>query len=46
MNYIVQRYENSREEDRLTTIIARKVKFETTIRVFNEVVYSNKFMRR
>lgn len=37
MNYVVESYENYREEDRLTTNNARKIEFITTIRAFNEI---------
>lgn len=40
-NFIVESYESSREEDRLTTNNARKIEFITTIRIFNEL-FDNK----
>lgn len=36
MNYVVESYENYREEDRLTTNNARKVEFLTTVRAFGK----------
>lgn len=36
-NYVVESYENYREEDRLTTNNARKIEFITTTKVFDEV---------
>ena len=38
MNYIVESYENYKEEDRLTTNNARKIEFITTTRVLDEVI--------
>lgn len=38
MNYVVESYENYKEEDRLTTNNARKIEFITTTRVFDEVI--------
>lgn len=35
-NYVVENYENYREEDRLTTNHARKIEFITTTRILNE----------
>lgn len=35
-NYIVENYENYREEDRLTTNNARRIEFVNTVRIFNE----------
>lgn len=32
-NYVVESYENHKEEDRLTTNNARKIEFTTTMRV-------------
>lgn len=40
MNYVVESYENYREEDRLTTNQARRIEFITTTRVFDEVIPS------
>lgn len=37
MNYVVESYENYKEEDRLTTNNARKIEFITTVKAFNEV---------
>lgn len=36
-NYVVESYENYREEDRLTTNNARKIEFVTTVRIFDEL---------
>lgn len=36
-NYVVESYENYKEEDRLSTNNARKIEFITTTRVFNEL---------
>ena len=36
-NYVVENYENYREEDRLSTNNARKIEFITTSRIFNEL---------
>ncbi len=38
MNYVVESYENSKEENRLTTNHARKIEFITTARVLDEVI--------
>lgn len=38
MNYVVESYENYKEEDRLTTNNARKIEFITTARVLDEVI--------
>ena len=38
MNYVVESYENYKEENRLTTNNARKIEFITTTRVLNEVI--------
>lgn len=35
MNYVVESYENYKEEDRLTTNNARKIEFITTTRVLD-----------
>lgn len=40
-NYVVESYENYREEDRLTTNNARKIEFITTVRVFDKLFPSN-----
>jgi len=37
MNYVVESYENYKEEDRLTTNNARKIEFTTTVRAFDEI---------
>ena len=37
MNHIVDSYENSREEDRLTTNNARRIEYLTTIRAFDDL---------
>lgn len=36
-NYVVECYENYKEEDRLTTNNARKIEFITTTRIFDEL---------
>lgn len=41
-NYIVDTYENYNEEDRLTTNNARRIEFETTVRVMEELIGCNK----
>ena len=38
MNYVVESYENYKEENRLTTNNARKIEFITTTRVLDEVI--------
>ena len=38
MNYVVESYENYKEEDRLTTNNARKIEFITTTRILDEVI--------
>lgn len=38
MNYVVDSYENYREEDRLTTNNARRIEFVTTTRILDEVI--------
>lgn len=40
-NYVIESYENYREEDRLTTNNARKIEFITTTRVFDEILKKN-----
>ena len=40
-NYVVDNYENYREEDRLTTNNARKIEFITTTRILNELLEKN-----
>lgn len=39
-NYVVDSYENYKEENRLTTNNARKIEFITTTRIFDEVINS------
>ena len=39
-NYVVDTYENYKEENRLTTNNARKIEFITTTRVFDEMITS------
>ncbi len=41
-NYVVESYENYREEDRLSTNNARRIEFVTTARVFDEVIKGKK----
>lgn len=41
-NYVVESYENYREEDRLSTNNARKIEFLTTVRVFDELITEKK----
>ena len=38
MNYVVECYENYKEEDRLTTNYARKIEFITTARIFDDLI--------
>ena len=38
MNYVVDSYENYKEENRLTTNNARKIEFVTTTRVLDEII--------
>lgn len=40
-NFIIESYENSKEEDRLTTNNARRIEFITTTRIFDEL-FENK----
>ena len=40
MNYVVDSYENYKEENRLTTNNARKIEFITTTKVFDEIIKS------
>lgn len=40
-SYIVESYENYREENRLTTNNARKIEFITTVRMMNQLLGSN-----
>ena len=37
-NYVVESYENYREEDRLSTNNARKIEFLTTIKVLDNLI--------
>jgi len=41
MNYVVENYENYKEEERLTTNNARKVEFLTTIWAFENIFPKN-----
>ena len=41
-NYVIDSYENYREEDRLSTNNARKIEFLTTVRVLDEVITGKK----
>lgn len=41
-NYVVESYENYREENRLSTNNARKIEFLTTVRVFDELITEKK----
>ncbi len=41
MNYVVDSYENYKEENRLTTNNARKIEFVTTTRVLDEIIHDN-----
>lgn len=41
-NYVVESYENYREEDRLTTNNARKIEFLTTVRILDELIDGEK----
>lgn len=38
MNYVVDSYENYKEENRLTTNNARKIEFITTTRALGEII--------
>ena len=38
MNYVVESYENYKDENRLTTNNARKIEFITTTRVLDQVI--------
>ena len=40
-NYVVENYENYREENRLTTNNARRIEFITTARIINELIPAN-----
>ena len=39
MNYVVDSYENYKEENSLTTNNARKIEFVTTTRVLDEIIH-------
>lgn len=41
MNYVVDSYENYKEENRLTTNNARRIEFVTTTRVLDEIIHDN-----
>lgn len=41
-NYVVEHYENCREEDRLSTNNARKIEFLTTVRVLDKLINGKK----
>ena len=41
-NYVVESYENYKEEDRLTTNNARRIEFLTTVRVLDELITDQK----
>lgn len=41
-NYVVESYENYKEEDRLSTNKARRIEFLTTVRVFDELITDKK----
>ena len=41
-NYVVESYENYREEDRLSTNNARRIEFMTTVRVLDELITDKK----
>ncbi len=41
-NYVVESYENYREEDRLSTNNARKIEFLTTIRILDDLISGKK----
>ena len=41
-NYVVESYENYREEDRLSTNNARKIEFLTTIKVLDNLITEKK----
>ncbi len=41
-NYVVESYENYREEDRLSTNNARRIEFLTTVRVLDELIKDKK----
>ena len=41
-NYVVESYENYKEEERLSTNNARRIEFLTTVRVLNELISGRK----
>ncbi len=41
-NYVIESYENYREEDRLSTDNARRIEFLTTVRILDELIGGNK----
>ena len=41
-NYVVESYENYKEEDRLSSNNARRIEFLTTARVFDELITDKK----
>ena len=41
-NYVVESYENYKEEDRLSTNNARRIEFLTTVRVLDELITDKK----
>lgn len=41
-SYVVESYENYKEEDRLSTNNARRIEFLTTVRAFDELITDNK----
>ena len=45
MNYVVDSYENYKEENRLTTNNARKIEFVTTTRVLDEIIRKRQILR-
>ncbi len=41
-NYVIESYENYREENRLSTNNARRIEFLTTVRIFDEIITEKK----
>ena len=41
-NYVVESYENYREEERLSTNNARRIEFLTTVRALHELIVGRK----
>lgn len=41
-NYVIESYENYREEDRLSTNNARRIEFLTTVRALDELINGKK----